>query len=188
LQAIPEVTVQTEVQGVDEEGNPVTLYPEGSELFEAHTQEHALEWSDPTNWHENPVMKGDQRTHGGKLWESLIDYNVWEPPVAWREIVVDGYPAWVQPTGSSDAYPLGFKVTHNGQDWESDYPANVWEPGVFGWTALVVEPPSNEWQPNTAYATGDIATYLGIEYRCRQGHTSLTGWEPPNVPALWEVV
>jgi hypothetical protein len=165
----------------------ITTTGEGSEGFEAHTQSQALEWSDPTNWFQNPVMKGDTRSHGGKNWESLVDYNVWEPPVNWREIVVDGHPAWVQPTGSTDAYPAGFKVTHNSKTWTSDLDANVWEPGVFGWTEDAVEP-SNEWQPNTAYATGDIVTYLGIEYRCRQGHTSLTGWEPPNVPALWEVV
>ncbi|NEE58319.1 dioxygenase, partial [Streptomyces sp. SID8455] len=29
-------------------------------------------------------------------------------------------------------------------------------------------------------------TYGGVAYRCRQAHRSLTGWEPPNVPALWE--
>ncbi|HEU4426105.1 MAG TPA: carbohydrate-binding protein, partial [Pilimelia sp.] len=26
----------------------------------------------------------------------------------------------------------------------------------------------------------------GASYRCIQAHTSLTGWEPPNVPALWQ--
>jgi chitinase len=28
-------------------------------------------------------------------------------------------------------------------------------------------------------------TYGGVTYKCIQSHTSLTGWEPPNVPALW---
>lgn len=42
------------------------------------------------------------------------------------------------------------------------------------------------WAPNTAYAAGDTVTYSGSTYTCRQAHTSLTGWEPPNVPALWE--
>ena len=41
------------------------------------------------------------------------------------------------------------------------------------------------WQPNTAYAVNQLASYGGIDYRCIQAHTSLTGWEPPNVPALW---
>ncbi|WP_405140967.1 M28 family peptidase [Sphaerisporangium sp. NBC_01403] len=42
------------------------------------------------------------------------------------------------------------------------------------------------WQPYTAYAAGDTVTYQGVTYRCLQGHTSLPGWEPPNVPALWQ--
>ncbi|WP_088835348.1 fibronectin type III domain-containing protein [Paenibacillus tyrfis] len=43
-----------------------------------------------------------------------------------------------------------------------------------------------EWQPNTAYKAGDVVTYSGQTYTCLQPHTSLTGWEPPNVPALWK--
>ena len=30
-------------------------------------------------------------------------------------------------------------------------------------------------------------TYNGGTYTCLQGHTSQTGWEPPNVPALWQL-
>jgi predicted carbohydrate-binding protein with CBM5 and CBM33 domain len=41
------------------------------------------------------------------------------------------------------------------------------------------------WQPNTAYATGARVSYGSVNYQCLQAHTSLTGWEPPNVPALW---
>ena len=40
--------------------------------------------------------------------------------------------------------------------------------------------------PNVAYATGAQVTYNGVTYTCLQGHTSMTGWEPPNVPALWK--
>ncbi|ADO73088.1 fibronectin type III domain-containing protein [Stigmatella aurantiaca] len=41
------------------------------------------------------------------------------------------------------------------------------------------------WAPSVAYAQGDNVTYSGKAYDCRQSHTSLVGWEPPNVPALW---
>ncbi|HTX91622.1 MAG TPA: carbohydrate-binding protein [Anaerolineales bacterium] len=44
------------------------------------------------------------------------------------------------------------------------------------------------WAPNVAYAVGDTVTYNGSTYQCIQAHTSLTGWEPPNVPALWKLV
>jgi hypothetical protein len=48
-------------------------------------------------------------------------------------------------------------------------------------------PDSREWKPNTAYRTGDIVSYDGKTYKCIQGHTSLSTWQPPIVPALWKV-
>ncbi|MEV7808521.1 carbohydrate-binding protein [Microbispora sp. NPDC088329] len=44
------------------------------------------------------------------------------------------------------------------------------------------------WAPNTWYAVGARVTYNGTDYECIQAHTSLTGWEPPIVPALWKPV
>lgn len=44
------------------------------------------------------------------------------------------------------------------------------------------------WAPNTAYAVGAKVTYNGSVYECRQPHTSITGWEPANVPALWLLI
>ena len=35
------------------------------------------EWVQPES--TNPYMKGDKVTHNGKVWESQIDYNVYEP-------------------------------------------------------------------------------------------------------------
>ncbi|MWV42838.1 chitinase [Paenibacillus sp. HJL G12] len=41
------------------------------------------------------------------------------------------------------------------------------------------------WAPNVSYKVNDEVTYGGKTYVCRQPHTSLIGWEPSNVPALW---
>ncbi|WP_052685026.1 lytic polysaccharide monooxygenase [Lentzea aerocolonigenes] len=49
-------------------------------------------------------------------------------------------------------------------------------------------PVGGTWAPNTAYATGATVTYGGSSYRCLQGHTSLTGWEPPNAASLWQKI
>ncbi|MFF4418198.1 M28 family peptidase [Streptosporangium sp. NPDC001559] len=46
----------------------------------------------------------------------------------------------------------------------------------------------NEWAAWKTYATGDVVTYGGSSYRCIQGHTAYPGWEPPNVPALWQKI
>ena len=42
--------------------------------------------------------------------------------------------------------------------------------------------------PNVSYAVNDNVTYDGKTYKAIQAHTSLPGWEPPNVPALWQFV
>src|SRR5213082_3780353 len=44
------------------------------------------------------------------------------------------------------------------------------------------------WAPNTAYSIGSLVMFNGVEYKCIQAHTSQVGWEPPNVPALWQPV
>ncbi|WP_236028967.1 beta-1,3-glucanase family protein [Paractinoplanes lichenicola] len=54
-------------------------------------------------------------------------------------------------------------------------------------TPPTTQPPAGttSWAANTPYAVGQIVTYNGARYQCRQAHTSLPGWEPPNVLALW---
>ncbi|WP_042160247.1 lytic polysaccharide monooxygenase [Paenibacillus gorillae] len=54
---------------------------------------------------------------------------------------------------------------------------------VNGTTAATSTAPA--WAPNTAYSVGTLVSYGGSVYECRQSHTSLVGWEPSNVPALW---
>jgi predicted carbohydrate-binding protein with CBM5 and CBM33 domain len=46
-------------------------------------------------------------------------------------------------------------------------------------------PAGGTWAAGTTYAVGAVVTYGGASYRCRQAHTAIAGWEPPNVPALW---
>ncbi|MFJ9680220.1 carbohydrate-binding protein [Streptomyces sp. NPDC101194] len=48
------------------------------------------------------------------------------------------------------------------------------------------DPPGSTWAAGTLYNAGDRVTYGGVAYRCLQAHSAMTGWEPPNVPALWE--
>ncbi|MEV5971323.1 carbohydrate-binding protein [Streptomyces sp. NPDC051921] len=46
--------------------------------------------------------------------------------------------------------------------------------------------PGGTWKAGTVYSAGDTVTYGGASYRCLQGHQAQAGWEPPNVPALWQ--
>ena len=47
------------------------------------------EWKQPES--TNPYKKGDKVTHNGKIWESMVDGNVWEPgtqgsEALWKEV------------------------------------------------------------------------------------------------------
>ncbi|HEY9481816.1 MAG TPA: carbohydrate-binding protein, partial [Micromonosporaceae bacterium] len=58
-------------------------------------------------------------------------------------------------------------------------------------TAAPTTPPptgTQPWVANHAYTVGTLVTYAGHTYKCLQSHTSQVGWEPPNVPALWQLV
>lgn len=43
-----------------------------------------------------------------------------------------------------------------------------------------------QWQVGVTYKIGEMVTYNGKNYKCRQTNSALAGWEPVNVPALWE--
>jgi hypothetical protein len=75
--------------------------------------------------------------------------------------------------------------TFDGSDYVSLIDGNFWNPVDFpsGWQ--IVDSGGTEWAVGTAYAVGDEVTYEGASYRCIQAHTSIVGWQPPNVPALW---
>ena len=44
------------------------------------------------------------------------------------------------------------------------------------------------WKTATDYEVSERIRYGEKLYRCEQAHTSQTGWEPPNTPALWTEV
>ena len=42
-----------------------------------------------------------------------------------------------------------------------------------------------EWAAGQAYTAGYKVQHVGKLWRCLQAHTSQSGWEPENTPALW---
>jgi beta-glucanase (GH16 family) len=81
------------------------------------------------------------------------------------------------------------------------YGYSLWEFQVYGACGTSPSPPAGTssppgastpppgqypaWAPNTAYHVSDRVSYAGLNYECRQAHTSIVTWEPPNTPALW---
>ena len=56
-------------------------------------------------------------------------------------------------------------------------------PDAAALEAVVLHP---VWKAGIAYSAGYKAQHNGRLWRCRQAHTSQEGWEPENVPDLWE--
>ena len=114
-------------------------------LLDGMTSPEGHSWVRPSGAHDAYPLNWEV-SHGGKRWVSLVLGNVWEPGESgWREVVVapgpgetPTRPAWVQPTGAHDAYPIGAEVGYGGQFWRSSIGANVWAPGVYGWATFTI--------------------------------------------------
>ena len=129
-----------EIRKASETGGPmfVTL-AEGGQIDPATAGEHTelfAPWACPVNY-----TTGQIRQHGGRLYKCLQGHTSqegWQPdtaPSLWAQIAdpAEEWPAWSQPIGAQDAYPLGARVSHEEKRWLSTADNNVWEPGVYGW-------------------------------------------------------
>ena len=68
--------------------------------------------------------------------------------------------------------------------WEPDKVPALWRK-----VEIIHEDTKRIWQSGVDYALADSVFYPdenGTEYACITAHTSQTGWEPPNTPALWQ--
>lgn len=55
-------------------------------------------------------------------------------------------------------------------------------------TALRMRSYYPEWQSGADYTVGYKVQHGDRLWRCRQAHSAIVGWEPPNVASLWEQV
>lgn len=140
------------------------------------------------------VVKGTRRTYDGVTYQCVIAHTTqvdWTPVatlgVLWAEVATEPAGAEWQ---AGIVYSVDDVVSYGGTEYTciQGHTSQVgWEPDVAAslWTAVPEEPAGNEWAAGVSYTIGDVVTYDGAEYECRQSHTSLVGWEPPNVLALW---
>lgn len=97
--------------------------------------------------------------------------------------------AWI----AGEQVQVGTQRTYGGTTYtclQAHVTQSDWTPPATPalWEAVVEEPPeptTPEWAVGVAYKVGDIVTYLGREYSCRQAHTSILTWTPAAVLALW---
>jgi hypothetical protein len=97
-------------------------------------------------------------------------------------------PAWAPGTN----YQAGNRVTVNDRPWEALQPHTSrigWEPpNAPSLWAGPIPCGAEPWTSGVRYVTGSLATYDQRLFRAGQGHTARPGWEPPNTPALWQLV
>jgi protocatechuate 3,4-dioxygenase beta subunit len=77
-------------------------------------------------------------------------------------------------------------VRQNGTAREASFDFVLNVPGDGGGPG---EPePGDTWRAGVSYQVGNRVQYGGAPYQCRIAHQSMTGWEPPHTPALWQRV
>lgn len=91
---------------------------------------------------------------------------------------------------SGERVEVGTRRTYGGKTWEAlqaHQTQSDWQPPNVPalWREVVVTPPTGAWAFPVAYKVGDLVTYQGNTYSCRQAHTSISTWTPSAVPALW---
>lgn len=140
------------------------------------------EWEQPDS--TNAYMKHDIVRHNGITWESMVDFNVWEPGCAgtealWRVIdaeVNEGEPLEGS-GGETESKPEEGQGTNNEPETEQSGDQEAPEEPS--------EDPANEWEQPTgaadAYHIGDIVIYNGVRYVCTYDNNvyapGVFGWE-----------
>jgi len=99
------------------------------------------------------------------------------------------YSIWQRVVGSAEAFYTCSDVDFGGGSTPPPTTPPTTPPTVPPTTAPpTTAPPSGTWTAGVTYAVGARVTYGGRSYQCRQAHTALAGWEPPNTPALWQLL
>lgn len=110
---------------------------------ETQTDEQALESIDLyPKWNDDMDVEKDKRYQYNRvLYRCIQSHHTqagWTPditPALWKEVSLEEWPEWVQPTGATDAYRLGDKVTFEGEHYICLIDGNTWSPAEYpaGW-------------------------------------------------------
>lgn len=98
---------------------------------------------------------------------------------------------WSDPLLATVPAMTGDQRDFDGVTYESRIDWNVWNPTNYpaGWTEIGASgPATQEWEAGLNVSVGEQYTYQGTTYEVTQAHTTQVGWEPPNVPALWNAI
>lgn len=108
-------------------------------VTEADSADGFTAWTSPGTDTTSMPLRGDRYAHGGRVWESLVDFNSWEPGAdgtwsAWSDITDVLFPASDgEPVEYADAqhYTAGQQVLFDGAVYEctqDHFAAQGWTP------------------------------------------------------------
>lgn len=93
-----------------------------------------------------------------------------------------------EPSASSALYSAALTINSTTTVKAKAFVSGMTSSATISQTYTINSAQTPAWTAGTAYKAGDLVTYGGKTYKCIQAHTALTGWEPPIVPALWQLV
>jgi predicted carbohydrate-binding protein with CBM5 and CBM33 domain len=167
--------------------------PHGNSNFEFYVTRDGWNPTMPLKWSDLVHLQ----TFNGQNPSTFTNWTINLPQRKGRHIL---YSIWQRVVGSQEAFYTCSDVDFGGGTQPSPSPTPTVSPTVSPTPSPTVSPTvsptpsptttsqSGAWQAGTAYKANDRVTYNGKTYQCAQPHTALSGWEPPNVPALWRQV
>lgn len=105
---------------------------------------------------------------------AVANDGLWRAADGWNDL---RHTVTITPAGSTTTPPATTAPTAGPTTPAPTVPAPT--------TSAPSTPALGAWAPYVAYRIGDRVTHAGSTYRALQAHTSLPGWEPSIVPALW---
>jgi chitinase len=122
---------------------------------------------------KNEYIK-QEKLGGAMFWELSSDRNA--------ELVGATY------TALNNGQTISFVTNPSTSPTSSAAPTNA--PSSTASASTTQAPGGNvsAWAANRMYSVGDRVLFEGKTYQCLQPHTSLPGWTPVAVPALWKLI
>ena len=170
--------------------------PHASSQFTFFVTRDGYKVTNRLNWSDLEEIENFDRQNPSTFTKWTINL----PPRTGRHIL---YTVWQRSVGSAEAFyscsDIDFGGGSNNPPPVTNPPTNppTTQPTTPPTTRPTTAPPTTApttqppatgggtWAAGVAYSVGPRVTYNGQAYTVRQSHTSLTGWEPPHVPALW---
>jgi len=152
--------------------------PHAGSDFEFYITRDGWSPTQPLNWTDLVPLEAFRNVNP----TSSQTFTITLPQRSGRQIL---YMIWQRVAYSDEAFYSCSDIDFGGSSTPPPSPSPTASPSASPTASPTGQPDASAWTAGTTYQVGDRVTYAGTSYECRQAHTALEGWEPPNTPALW---